>query len=72
MRNEKMRAVRIVAHGGSEVLEISEVERPCAIADRVRVRVRAASLNRADVLQRRGHYPAPAGTLSSIADIPGL
>lgn len=72
MRDEKMRAVRIAAHGGSEALEISEVERPRATADRVRVRVHAAALNRADVLQRRGRYPAPAGAPSSIADIPGL
>ncbi|HLM54867.1 MAG TPA: NAD(P)H-quinone oxidoreductase, partial [Pyrinomonadaceae bacterium] len=37
--------------------------------DRVRVRVRAAGLNRADLLQRRGHYPAPPG---APRDIPGL
>jgi putative PIG3 family NAD(P)H quinone oxidoreductase len=35
----------------------------------VLVRVRAAALNRADLLQRRGHYPAPAGAPQ---DIPGL
>jgi putative PIG3 family NAD(P)H quinone oxidoreductase len=35
----------------------------------VLVRVRAAGLNRADILQRRGHYPAPAGAPQ---DIPGL
>jgi putative PIG3 family NAD(P)H quinone oxidoreductase len=35
----------------------------------VRVRVRATALNRADLLQRRGHYPAPPGAPS---DIPGL
>ena len=35
----------------------------------VLVRVRAAGLNGADMLQRRGAYPAPAG---SPADIPGL
>ena len=69
MRNEMMRAVRITSHGGSDVLEISEVMRPRATADRVRVRVRASALNRADVLQRRGRYPAPEG---APADIPGL
>lgn len=66
---ETMRAVRIVSHEGEGRLEVSEVERPWAAADRVRVRVRAAGLNRADLLQRRGHYPAPPGAPQ---DIPGL
>src|SRR4051794_19575582 len=70
MKAERMRAVRIVSHGGPEVLEVSEVERPAPpTADRVRVRVRAAALNRADILQRMGHYPAPPG---AVPDIPGL
>lgn len=66
---ETMRAVRIVSHEGAGALEVCEVERPEAAADRVRVRVRAAGLNRADLLQRRGRYPAPPG---APADIPGL
>ena len=65
-----MRAVKIVSHGGLEALEVREVERAAeASADRVRVRVRAAGLNRADVLQRMGRYPAPPGV---VQDIPGL
>ena len=65
-----MRAVRIVKHGGVEGLEVSRVPRPFApAADRVLVRVRASALNRADLLQRRGLYPAPQG---APADIPGL
>ncbi|MBV9924510.1 MAG: NAD(P)H-quinone oxidoreductase [Acidobacteria bacterium] len=64
-----MQAVRIVSHEGAGRLEVSEVARPTARADRVRVRVRAAGLNRADVLQKRGRYPAPPG---APADIPGL
>ena len=64
-----MLAVRIAAHEGAGRLEVSEVERPRAHADRVRVRVRAAGLNRADLLQKRGRYPAPPG---APADIPGL
>src|SRR5438105_12758935 len=67
--SERMRAVRIVSHEGEGELEVSEVEKPSARADRVRVRVRAAGLNRADLLQRRGGYPAPPGWP---ADIPGL
>ncbi len=65
-----MRAVVIVSHGGVEGLEVREVERPRApAADRVLVRVRAAGLNRADILQRKGFYPAPDG---APRDIPGL
>src|SRR5437763_323465 len=61
MGEEKMRAVRIVSHEGEGELEVAEVEKPLARADRVRVRVRAAGLNRADLLQKRGRYPAPPG-----------
>jgi len=65
-----MKAVVITAHGGPEVLEVREVEAPdLRTPDSLRVRVRAAGLNRADVLQRRGLYPAPAGYPQ---DIPGL
>ena len=64
-----MRAVVIAGYGGVEKLEVREVARPAALGDRVLVRVRAAALNRADVLQRRGRYPAPPG---AVQDIPGL
>jgi NADPH:quinone reductase len=65
-----MRAVVITAPGGPEVLEIREVDAPKSpTADRVRVRVHAAGLNRADILQRQGKYPAPPGFPK---DIPGL
>src|SRR5579885_793658 len=69
MSEEKMRAVRILSHEGAGELEVAEVEKPVARADRVRVCVRAAGLNRADLLQKRGRYPAPPGVP---ADIPGL
>jgi putative PIG3 family NAD(P)H quinone oxidoreductase len=65
-----MKAVTISAAGGPEVLQISEVQTPPPpTANRVRVRVRAAGLNRADVYQRRGLYPAPPGYPQNI---PGL
>jgi len=64
-----MRAVVIERAGGPEVLSVRDVPTPEPGPEQVRVRVRAAGLNRADVLQRRGHYPAPPG---SPADIPGL
>jgi NADPH:quinone reductase len=64
-----MRAAVITRPGGPEVLEIQDVETPEPIGDYVRVRVRASGINRADLLQRAGGYPAPAG---SPAHIPGL
>lgn len=65
-----MRAVVITSHGGVEGIDVQEVETPSPpTADRVRVRVHAAGLNRADILQRKGHYPAPPGYPQNI---PGL
>ncbi len=49
-----MRAVVIIAPGGPEVLEIREVDAPKSpTAARVRVRVQAAGMNRADIIQRQ-------------------
>src|SRR5436190_10862419 len=65
-----MKAVKVVSFGGVEGLEVVDVpDAPNPTADRVRVRVRAAGLNRADILQRQGRYPAPPGAPQ---DIPGL
>jgi NADPH:quinone reductase len=65
-----MRAVVITSYGGVEGIGGQEVDTPPApTADRVRVRVHAAGLNRADILQRRGHYPAPPGYPTNI---PGM
>src|SRR5829696_7749304 len=65
-----MKAVKIISFGGVEGLQVVEVaDAPQATADPVRVRVRAAGLNRADILQRLGRYPAPPGYPQ---DIPGL
>ena len=55
--------------GPPEVLTIGETNQPAPIAGEVLVRVRAAGVNRADVLQRQGLYPPPAGIRE---DIPGL
>ena len=57
-----MKAVYIKEFGGAENLEIREGEDPAAPhGTEVLVRIRAAGLNRADLLQRRGLYPAPKG-----------
>lgn len=65
----KARAVRIPQAGGPEVLTLDSLEVREPGPTEVRVAIRAAGLNRADCLQRRGVYPAPPGT---VADVPGL
>jgi putative PIG3 family NAD(P)H quinone oxidoreductase len=64
-----MRAVVITAAGGPEVLQLRDVPRPDPGERQILVAVAATAINRADLLQRRGGYPAPAGWPSSI---PGL
>jgi NADPH:quinone reductase len=64
-----MLALVVKESGGPEVLALAEVEDPVPGPCEVRVRVRAAGLNRADLLQRMGLYPPPTGTR---ADILGL
>lgn len=64
-----MRAVVISAPGGVEVLELRDVARPAPSYAQVLVRVHAAALNRADIMQREGRYPPPA---DAPADIPGM
>ena len=64
-----MRAAVITRPGGPEVLEIRDAEPPEAGTGEVLVRIRASALNRADLLQREGRYPAPSGWP---ADIPGM
>jgi putative PIG3 family NAD(P)H quinone oxidoreductase len=57
-----MRAVVITQPGGPEVLRLEEVPDPVPGPGEVLVAVAAAGLNRADVLQRQGHYPPPPGS----------
>ena len=64
-----MKAVVVTGKGGTDVLAVRDVPDPIAGSGEVRVRVHAAGINRADVLQRQGRYPAPPG---SPADILGL
>lgn len=68
-RQSRMRVVVISAPGEADVLRIVERPTPEPPPFHVRVKVGAVGLNRADLLQRRGLYPAPAGT---VADVPGL
>ena len=65
-----MKAVYIASFGGPENLEVRKVPAPPKpAAQEVTVRVMAAGLNRADLLQRRGAYPPPSGYSPNI---PGL
>jgi putative PIG3 family NAD(P)H quinone oxidoreductase len=56
-----MRAVTIEQPGGPEVLGWGEVPDPVCGPGEVVVDVVAAAVNRADLLQRQGHYPPPPG-----------
>jgi NADPH2:quinone reductase len=65
-----MKAVWIREFGEPENLEIRKVEDPAPVAsDQVLVHVKAAGLNRADLLQVKGNYPAPPGYPQ---EIPGM
>ena len=63
-----MKAIVIDGAGGPEVLKIKEVPDPKAGEGEVVIKIVAAALNRADVMQRQGNYPPPAGA----SLIPGL
>ncbi|RJK97497.1 NAD(P)H-quinone oxidoreductase [Vallicoccus soli] len=56
-----MRAVTIPQPGGPEVLTWAEVPDPVAGPGEVVLDVAASAVNRADLLQRQGHYPPPPG-----------
>src|ERR671933_2190903 len=60
-RLERVKAIVAQAAGGPEVLELVEVPTPEAGPGEILVAVTAAGVNRADLLQRRGHYPPPPG-----------
>ncbi|WP_102160481.1 NAD(P)H-quinone oxidoreductase [Zhihengliuella halotolerans] len=63
-----MRAVEYTEAGGPDVINVATRPVPQPGPGEVLIKVAAAGLNRADVAQRRGVYPPPAGE----SDIPGL
>lgn len=65
-----MRAAVIPEYGGPEVLQIREVPDPAPGPDEVLVEVVASAMNRADMLQRMGGYPAPGKAPEF--EVPGL
>jgi len=63
-----MKAVVIEGKGGPEVLQLRDVAVPQPGKGEVLIKVTAAGVNRPDVLQRQGNYPAPKGH----SELPGL
>lgn len=63
-----MRAVHYDGAGGPEVIRFDDLDDPTPKEHEVLIRVAAAGLNRADVMQRVGVYPPPPGA----SDVPGL
>ncbi|MDX2028287.1 MAG: alcohol dehydrogenase catalytic domain-containing protein, partial [Alphaproteobacteria bacterium] len=68
MLPSKIHAVECAVPGGPEVLRWVECPMPVPAADEVLIKVAAAGLNRADILQCQGKYPPPEGA----SDIIGL
>jgi putative PIG3 family NAD(P)H quinone oxidoreductase len=63
-----MRAIVVASPGGPEQMHVEECPDPVPGDGEIVVRVAGAGINRADLLQRMGHYPPPPGA----SDILGL
>jgi NADPH2:quinone reductase len=63
-----MRVVEISRSGGPDVLRVAQRPTPSPAAGEVVIAIEAAGVNRPDLMQREGNYPAPKGA----SDIPGL
>jgi len=61
-----MKAIVITKPGGPEVLKLQDYPTPEISGDEVLIEVKAAGLNRSDVFQREGNYPAPEGASAEI------
>jgi len=68
MTKDTMRVVEAPASGDAQVLQIGSRPIPAPKSGEVLIKVAAAGLNRADVMQRNGHYPPPPG----VSDLLGL
>lgn len=66
--NETMRAIKIDNPGGPDALVVDKVAKPYAHPGQLLIKVKAAGINRPDILQRMGLYPAPEGA----SPLPGL
>lgn len=63
-----MKYIAITRPGGPEVLQIEDGDMPVVGDNEVLIQVKAAGVNRPDILQRQGLYPMPKG----VTPVPGL
>ncbi len=63
-----MQYINITEFGGPDVLQTAQCDPPIPAKDQVLIKVAAAGINHADLMQRQGHYPPPPGASA----IPGL
>ena len=56
-----MRAIEIIQHNNANSLQLSESSVPTPMEKQVLIKVKAAGVNRPDLLQRQGVYPPPSG-----------
>jgi putative PIG3 family NAD(P)H quinone oxidoreductase len=63
-----VKAIEIIEPGEPEVLTVCNRDKPIPKSDEILIEVKAAGVNRPDVVQRKGLYPPPPGA----SDIPGL
>ncbi len=56
-----MRIISVTSHTSNNPLHVSQIEAPIARFGEVLIDIVGAGVNRADLLQRRGSYPSPAG-----------
>ena len=56
-----MKAIHFDAPGNPEVMRIVDVEKPVPGENQVLIKVKAAGVNRPDLIQREGNYPPPNG-----------
>jgi len=61
LQDDRMRAIVVKQPGDAGMMYVAEVPRPAPGPGEVLIRVAAAGVNRADLIQRTGHYPPPAG-----------
>ena len=63
----RMQAIEIAGgKGDAQALRISEIDRPTAGEGQILIAVRAAGVNRPDLLQRMGAYPPPPGAPATL------
>ena len=56
-----MKAITLTGFGDTDMLQYSDVETPAPAEGQILIQVQATSVNRPDIIQRQGNYPAPPG-----------